>query len=171
MNNLKNLRKALASGATAAEAAKHAKELAADPANAPMLPELVAILADAVITPPKRGRGGQAKLKAGDPALSEETQRHVVTARTMGNIALSEYAHIVNARNIADGRQPEFAGYGVEMSKDEAIRYLKDRGLFAHGRSGIKSRAKKYAIDKVRRFARITTDDFDRLKREYLSTN
>ncbi len=117
------------------------------------------MLADAVITPPKRARGGQPK-----PLVD-------VTEQTAGNIALSEYAHIVNARNIADGRVPEYSSYGVELSKAEAIQYLKDRRLYAHGRQGIKSRAKSYALKKVSRLARISTDEFDKLRREKLSSN
>ena len=67
--------------------------------------------------------------------------------------------------------QPEYADYGVGMSKDEAIKYLKDRRLYAHGRQGIKSRARSYALRRAGKLAHITVDDFDKLRREFLSTN
>lgn len=152
------MRKGLGAGATAASAAKHAKDIASD-ADSATLREIVSMLAEAIIKPPKRGRGGQLK-----PPPS-------VTERTAGHIALSEYAHIVNARNIADGRKPEFAHYGVGMSTQEAIQFLKDRRLYAHGRQGIKARAKSYALKKAARLWIITTDEFDRLRREMLSPN
>lgn len=170
MRTLDDVRIGLSQGATAAEAAKCAKDIASG-ADATALRELVSMLADAVITPPKRGRGGQPNLTLETPGLSAETQMNLVGDRTAGNVALSEYAYIVNARNIADGRRPEYAGYGVKMSKDEAIQYLKDRKLYAHGRQGIKSRAKSYAMRKVTKLARITTDEFDKLRREKLSAN
>ena len=157
MRTLDEIRAGLANGATAVEAAKRAKDIASN-ASAATLLEIVAMLADAVITPPKRGRGGQPKLPN-------------VTEQTAGHVALSEYAHIVNARNIADGRRPEYANYGAGMNPQEAVQYLKDRRLYAHGRQGIKKRAKLYALRKASRIASITADDFDKLKREKLSTN
>src|SRR3546814_19243224 len=84
----------------------------------------------------------------------------------MGNAAISEYAHIVNARNIADDRAPEFEGYGVEITKAEAIKYLKDRGMYSSGRQAIKPRAKKYVISKPHIRGKNTTDKFDDLKRQ-----
>lgn len=158
MRTLEEVSAGLKHGATAARAARLARDIAADADKATLL-EIVSMLVDAVVTPPKRVRGGQLK-----PPQS-------VTERTAGHVALSEYAHIVNARNIADGRKPAFAHYGVGMSKQEAIQYLKDRRLYAHGRQGIKARAKSYALRKVSRLWNITTDEFDRLRREKLSTN
>jgi len=164
MTTLAALRKALNAAATAGEAAKAAKELASDPANAALLLELVTMLADAVITRPRGGKGRPRKVTLGD-VLPAETQSKLVNKRTKGNVALSEYAHIVNARNIADGRKPEYAGYGVEMSQDEAVSYLKERRLFSHGRSGIKARAKKYVLARSYAYG-ISEDAFEAMKRE-----
>src|SRR3546814_570798 len=123
------------------------------------------MLADAIIAPPSAARGRPRKVTL-DESLSTEAQKKLFVERTMGNAAISEYAHIVNARNIADDRAPEFEGYGVEMTKAEAIQYLKDRGMYSRGRQAIKSRAKKYVISKPHIRGKITPDKFDELKRK-----
>jgi hypothetical protein len=56
------------------------------------------------------------------------------------------------------------------MGKQEAIQYLKDRRLYAHGRQGIKARAKDCALKKAALLSPITPDEFDKMRREKLST-
>src|SRR3546814_17179057 len=94
MTTLDKLREALSNAATAVEAAKRAKELASDPANAAMLPDIAAMLADAIIAPPSAARGRPRKVTL-DDSLSTEAQKKLVVERTMGNAAISEYANII----------------------------------------------------------------------------
>lgn len=167
MNELRN---ALSSAATAIEAAKRAKELASDPANAAMLPELVAMLADVIITPPRARQRGRPGTASYDDALSNETKKRMIEEQTLGNIALSEYAHIVNARNIADGRALVFAMYGEKWTKEDAMRYLKDRRLGSKQLRSIKREATDYVLKLPYVSGQITPKEFELLKRKLAST-
>lgn len=154
MRTLDEIRAGLANGATAAEAAKRAKDIASN-ASAETLLEIVAMLADAVITPPKRGRGGQPK-----PPPD-------VTERTTENIALSEYARLVNARNILDGCAPTYPGYAVGMDAESAKAHLKAWRLPVTKRQGWKGRCD----ERIRHRYKFKIDAWARLKREKLSTS
>jgi hypothetical protein len=129
--------------AAAKEFAEWAKSIAHDPRYAARLSEIVLKLADAIITPPKK-RGRPFKPKLGDGMLSEATQKREVYKQTCGHAAISMYAHIVNARDIADGRTPEYPGYGTDISQSDAVKYLEKCKLFHHGRQRIKGRAKEH---------------------------
>ena len=148
MRTLDEIRAGLANGATAAEAAKRAKDIASN-ASAETLLEIVAMLADAVITPPKRGRGGQPK-----PPPD-------VTERTNGHIALSEYARLVNSRDILDGYVPRFPDYAQGMDAASArLHLLKWEQPITSGRQGCE---RKYG-DKVRKRYKLKPDAWEQLK-------
>lgn len=125
------------------EYAEWAKSIARDPLYTTKLSEIVLQLADAIIAPPKK-RGRPFKPKLGDCTLSEATLKREVHKQTYGHAAISMYAHIVNARDIADERTPKYPGYGTDMSQNDAVKYLEECKLFRHGRQRIKGRAKEY---------------------------
>lgn len=163
--NLDALRAALKDRDTVRDAAAHAVELARDPANGDALPEIVTLLAEAIITPPTK-RGRPRKLTANDTAAPASVMQERVGEMVNGHVALAEYTRLVNARDVADDRAPAFPKWYDELSKDDAIRYLKEWRIYAYGRSGIKARAAEKVCDKYG----IRRDEFNALKKKFSRT-
>ncbi len=152
MRTLGDVREGLRHGATAAEAARCAKLIASD-ADTDTLLKIVSMLADAVITPAKRTRGGQP-----NPPPS-------VVETVNGNIALSEYARLVNARDILDERKPRFPAYAKGMDAAIAKQHLMDwKQPIKSGRQGCERR---YGECVCKRY-KITHDAWETLKRNKL---
>ena len=141
----------LSDGATAKAGAQLAKVIiAAEPLNAELLASVAALLADTIIDPPKRKRGGQRVVQSVD----EKVNNHA---------AISEYARLVNARNILDGKALTYPGYADLMTRDEAKAQLKRWGIPQNYKQGFKNRAREYVCKEYG----IKNDKMIKLVREY----